>query len=335
MAALVERSGSTSSWDVDKARWPHGSLRARNQMAKNPSKVCLVLHKKSCTKPEVKTAVKHVRQSGTDLDVYIPWSGKDLRKFIRRSLKNGAERIVAGGGDGTLNAVVNAIMKSDKRRHASLGIMPLGTANDFAKGAGIDPKDLKGALMLACTGKPTEIDVGRMNGEYFINVASAGFGAEVTATTPQEMKRSLGGAAYSIMGFVKAFQLEPYEGRLILSDGTVEDGSMLVMAVGNNRFAGGGYEVAPRASLTDGLLDVAVISGVRPAAVDRIAKELKNPANPDNEHFLYRQLSNFRIELKKPLHVNLDGEPVKGSVFDFECCPKALPVVLSDAAVSQ
>ncbi len=76
------------------------------------------------------------------------------------------------------------------------------------------------------------------------------------------MKKSIGGAAYSIMGFVKAFQLEPYEGRLILPDGIIEDGSMLVMAVGNSRFAGGGYEVAPQASLTDGLLDVAVVSGV-------------------------------------------------------------------------
>ena len=55
-----------------------------------------------------------------------------------------------------------------------------------------------------------------MNDQYFINVASAGFGAEVTATTPQDMKKFLGGMAYSIMGFVKAFQLEPYEGRLIL-----------------------------------------------------------------------------------------------------------------------
>jgi len=65
-----------------------------------------------------------------------------------------------------------------------------------------------------------------MNDQYFINVASAGFGAEVTATTPQDMKKFLGGMAYSIMGFVKAFQLEPYEGRLILPDGVVKEGSM-------------------------------------------------------------------------------------------------------------
>jgi YegS/Rv2252/BmrU family lipid kinase len=163
---------------------------------------------------EVKAAVKQVRQSGIELDIYIPWSRKDLRRFVRQAIEEGAQRIVAGGGDGTLNAVVNAMIRGDIRPKASLGILPLGTANDFAKGAGIDAKDLVSALELACTGSPTEIDVGRMNDQYFINVESAGFGAEVTATTPQEMRKLLGGMAYSIMGFVKASQLEPYEGRL-------------------------------------------------------------------------------------------------------------------------
>jgi lipid kinase YegS len=301
---------------------------------KKPAKTRLVVHKKSCTRPEVKAAVKHVRESGIDVDVYIPWSRKDLRRFVRQAVKDGAKRIVAGGGDGTLNAVVNAMIGEDIRPKASLGILPLGTANDFAKGAGIDAKDLIGALELACTGSPTKIDVGRMNDQYFINVASAGFGAEVTAITPQDMKKLLGGVAYSIMGFVKAFQLEPYEGRLILPDGVVKEGSMLIMAVGNSRFAGGGYEVAPQAILTDGLLDVAVVSGVL-SDISRIVGELTDPLNPRNEHLIYRQLSSFTIETRKPLHVNLDGEPVKGTHFEFRCCPKALSVVRGDAAVRQ
>jgi lipid kinase YegS len=299
---------------------------------KKPAKTCLVLHKKSWTRPEVKAAVKHVRQSGIDVDVYIPWSKKDLRRFVCQAIKDGARRIVAGGGDGTLNAVVNAMMGGDKRPKASLGILPLGTANDFARGAGIDAADLLSALELACTGSPTEIDVGRMNDHYFINVASAGFGAEVTATTPQEIKTLLGGMAYSIMALVKAFQLEPYEGRLILPDRTVKEGSMLIIAVGNSRFAGGGYEVTPRASMTDGLLDLAVVSGLLREDLNRIVEELKDPLNRRNEHLRYHQLSAFTLETGKPLHVNLDGEPIKGTHFEFQCCPEALSMVLGGAA---
>ena len=302
---------------------------------KKPAKTHLVLHKKSCTRPEVKAAVEHVRRSGIDVDVYIPWSRKDLRRFVRQAIKDGTQRIVAGGGDGTLNAVVNAMIRGDVRPKASLGILPLGTANDFARGAGIDANDLMGALKLACTGSPTKIDVGLMNDQYFINVASAGFGAEVTATTPQDMKRLLGGMAYSIMGFVKAFQLEPYEGRLILPDGVVKEGSMLIMAVGNSRFAGGGYEVAPQASVTDGLLDVAVVSGLRPDNLSRVVDEMKHPADPRNKNPLCHQLSAFTIETGKPLHVNLDGEPIKGTHFDFRCCPGTLSVVLGGTAAKR
>ena len=99
-----------------------------------PAKTCLVLHKKSCTRPEVKAAVEHVRESGIDVDVYIPWSRKDLRRFVRQAIEDGAERIVAGGGDGTLNAVVNALIREDIRPQASLGILPLGTSQRFCEG---------------------------------------------------------------------------------------------------------------------------------------------------------------------------------------------------------
>ena len=107
---------------------------------------------------------------------------------------------------------------------------------------------------------------------------------------------------------------------------------MLILAVDNNRFAGGGYEVTPQAILTDGLLDVAVVSGLLPDNLSRIIAEQKDPMNPRNEHLLYHQLSAFTIEMEKPLHVNLDGEPIKGTHFEFRCIPEALSVVLGAAA---
>ena len=110
---------------------------------------------------------------------------------------------------------------------------------------------------------------------------------------------------------------------------------MLIMAVGNSRFAGGGYEVAPQASVTDGLLDIAVVSGLLSDNLSRIVGELRDPMNPRYEHFLYRQLSTFTIETGKPLHVNLDGEPTKGTHFEFRCCPEALSVVRGVAAARQ
>ena len=98
-------------------------------------------------------------------------------------------------------------------------------------------------------------DVGRGNSRCFINVTSGGFGAEITATTPVEMKKRLGGAAYTLMGLIKVFNPQPYRGRLLVPGEEPVEGAMLVMAVGNNRLAGGGFEVAPKAKMDDGLLD--------------------------------------------------------------------------------
>jgi len=296
-----------------------------------PKKACLLLHKKSCMRPDVKDAIKNVQQSGVDLMVRIPWGKRDLTTFVKEAKKVGITRIIAGGGDGTLNDVVNCLMKKGRTEDFSLGVFPLGTANDFARGSGIPRDDLPAALQLAATGVATPIDVGEANGRFFVNVASGGFGAEVTATTPKQMKAALGGLAYTLMGMVKAMNLQPYTGRLITADGKTEEGSMVVMAVGNNRFAGGGFEVAPKADLQDGLLDLAAISSADVRNAKAIAAELQDPFNEGNQFLLYRQLDRFVIESNKPLHMNLDGEPCVDHRFEFRTHPRALDVVLADA----
>jgi diacylglycerol kinase family enzyme len=104
-----------------------------------------------------------------------------------------------------------------------------------------------------------------------------------------------------------------------------------MMLVGNGRFAGGGFEVAPRANLTDGLLDVALITDPSPDSIRSLLDELNDPTHPQNEHIHYRQVTGLRLETNEPLHVTLDGEPTTGSQFDFRCHPKAISVVLGDA----
>jgi lipid kinase YegS len=228
------------------------------------SEVCLVLHRKSANEPAIKEAVKHVRGQGVDLRVRIPWNKKAKPRVVKEAIADGAKRVIAGGGDGTINAVVNALVgKGKKRPKVEMGVLPLGTANDFAHGLGLPCDDLKQCLEIACTAPAKAIDVGRANKRFFINVTSGGFGAEITATTPVGMKKALGGGAYTLMGLVKAFGLEPYTGRLLIPGQDPIEGSMLFMAVGNSRLAGGGFEVAPKAQLDDGLLDLAVIDRSR------------------------------------------------------------------------
>ncbi|REK19382.1 MAG: lipid kinase YegS [Planctomycetota bacterium] len=290
--------------------------------------ICLILHRKSANEPKVKQAVDFVQSKDIDLRVRIPWNKKDKARVVKEALAAGAKRIIAGGGDGTVNGVVAALVgKGKKSPRAVMGILPLGTANDFAHGCGLPVEDLDRCLEIACTAPARQIDVGRLNSRPFLNVASGGFGAEITATTPVDMKKALGGGAYTIMGLIKAFDLQPYRGRLLVPGEEPREGAMLVMAVGNNRLAGGGFEVAPKARLDDGLLDLAIVLDHPAREFGRLASELRHIDNPENEYVFYRQLAEFELESEQPVHVNLDGEPIRKRHLRFSVLPKHLGVV--------
>ena len=286
---------------------------------------CLVLHRKSANAGYVKEAVRAARKQGHDFRVLVPFNKREKPRIVREALERGAKRIIAGGGDGTINAVANAIVKAGaKYTDVTLGVMPLGTANDFARGVGLPTKDLAECLRIGCVSQGRPIDVGVLNDRCFINVASLGFGAEITATTPVKLKKALGGGAYTLMGMIKALNLTPYPGRLLVPGETPIEGSMLFMAVANNRFAGGGFDVAPNAALDDGLLDLTGVlpgKGFTPLSLSR---ELENLMNPNNRFLVSRQLSEFTIESDQKLHCNLDGEPITTKTLRFGILPQRL-----------
>ncbi len=154
--------------------------------------IVLVLHRKSCNEPHVKEAIKTVRREGYKFRVLVPFNKSEKPRIVRQALKHGAKRVIAGGGDGTINAVVNAIVRKGREKpDVTLGICPLGTANDFAKGCGLPAEDLSECLRIACSREGREIDVGQLNGRCFVNVASLGFGAEITATTPSGSRTTM------------------------------------------------------------------------------------------------------------------------------------------------
>lgn len=298
-------------------------------------KNCLLLHRKSANRPEVKDAIKAVIRSGISLRIRIPWNKRDKDLVVREAIQSGSERIIAGGGDGTINALVNSLVGNGKKTpRAELGILPLGTANDFARGCELPVNDLEECLRIACTAKTRPVDVGRMNKKCFINVASLGFGAEVTATTPQPMKKALGGAAYTLMGLATALKFKPYSGQLLLPGQPPVDGEFLVAAVGNSRFAGGGFDVAPRASLTDGLLDLAMIRHDTEFSLPTALREFDDPFNEGNRYVRFWQLREFTILSDDKLHCNLDGEPIQKRRMKFSVLPRHLRIAMPQSSLT-
>ncbi|MEM8769749.1 MAG: diacylglycerol kinase family protein [Pseudomonadota bacterium] len=124
---------------------------------------CLILHRKSANEPRIKAALKAVRREGIDLRVLVPFNKAEKPRVVLEALKGGARRIIAGGGDGTINAVASALVSHrDAYPDAELGVLPLGTANDFARGCELPVDDLVACLKIACTRPARAIDVGRL-----------------------------------------------------------------------------------------------------------------------------------------------------------------------------
>jgi lipid kinase YegS len=286
-------------------------------------RVHLILNGKVAGNDALRVAVAQQRAAGHRIEVRVTWEKGDAQRFVSEASE--VDLMVAAGGDGTLNEVVHGLMDLSEAVRPILGIVPLGTANDFATGCGI-PRDPAEALALCMKGEAVPIDVGKANDHWFINAASAGFGAEITATTSPELKRLLGPAAYTVMGAILAINLHHYQGRLILLNREIT-GSGLVAIVGNGRQTGGGIQVAPRACIDDGLLDVLVVYQISPTALLAAARELQQLPS-DGQYISYWQTPWLEVHPEEAIPVNLDGEPLRFSAVRYEAVPKAIRVIV-------
>ena len=202
----------------------------------------LILNGKGANEPQLREAVNLLRDEGIDIHVRVTWEKGDAARFIDEALQLNVETVIAGGGDGTINEVATALVERGGKM--ALGILPLGTANDFATSVGI-PQDLASALKLAIVGRDVPIDIARVNDKTgFINMATGGFGTRITTETPEKLKAALGGVSYLIHGLMRMDTLKPDRCE-IRGENFHWQGDALVIGIGNGRQAGGGQQLWP------------------------------------------------------------------------------------------
>lgn len=238
----------------------------------------------------------------------------------------GYDLVVLGGGDGTVSSVVDSLAHHE----ATLGLLPLGTANDFARTLGI-PSDVDGACDAIARGKVVDVDLGLAGDNYYVNVASVGIGVGVTQALSPMLKRRVGALAYP-MAAVRAFlKHEPFAATLTFPDGDrepVELGRLLQVAVGNGRFYGGGMVVAPDSGIDDRTLDVYAIQMGRHRDLLGVARYLKSGDFIRNESVSQFHAARVRLETEPEMRVNIDGEVVAMTPQDFSLAPNALRVLV-------
>jgi len=296
------------------------------------SSIVIVLHGKAAADARVRTAVRAVRQAGHCVDVRVTWEAGDAARLTAAAVESlaGAKNscIVAGGGDGTINEVFAAAYKIGLPPGCSLGILPLGTANDFAHTVGVPVQDITAALQLAARVDPHSIDVGLVNGKPFVNMVSGGFGSRITVETEPVLKRHLGALAYAITGISHFAELSANTGQF-RAEGFSWKGPFLALAIGNGRQAGGGVSLCPDAMIDDGLLDLTVLPQLdRAARLAAFSKLLSEGAASLPSLLATARSAWIEYESDNDININLDGEPLVVKQFRVECRKRALPVRL-------
>ena len=283
---------------------------------RTPRHLVLVVHGARAEAPAIRDLIDELRAAGHHVEPRITLAPGDAVRFAREGADAGTDAVVAIGGDGTINEVLNGL-----DGHATpMGIVPFGTANDFARQTGIPLDEPSHAMDLILRRKPRRVDTGEVNGRRFLNVSTGGVGAEATAETPLEAKEALGILAYAITGVRKFVGLESTRGRFTVGDKQLET-AFLAFAVGNARATGGGTIVAPAASLTDGLLDLCIVDDQPRAQFARLLLRLKKGEHLGEEGVHYVQAPEILVETDRPITVNVDGEALTADRFAYHVRP--------------
>jgi len=223
--------------------------------------------------------------------------------------------VLVAGGDGTVDSVVNC-MKS-RNIDLPIGIIPVGTANDFAKYIGM-PEDVEAACEQILTSNVEKIDVGRINQKYFVNVASTGLFTDISQKTDVNLKNTIGKLAYYLKGLEQVPNFRNLKIKVI-SEEESYDGDMYLMLVFNGQTAGN-LNFAYKAEVTDGLLDVIIFKAVMfvdllPIIIDMIKGEHLERENG----IIYFKTNKIRIECNEDIVTDIDGEKGPDFPLDIEC----------------
>lgn len=240
------------------------------------------------------------------------------------------EMVILGGGDGTVSSSVDFLAG----RETVLGLLPLGTANDFARTLGV-PTDLDRACETIASGKLVDIDLGLAGDNYYVNLASVGLSAGVTRALTSRLKRVAGSAAYPLAAIKAFLKHEPFRARLTFPDGDhepIEHERLLQVAVGNGRFYGGGMVVSPSSGIDDSTLDVYAIRLGRHRDLLGVARYLKSGNFVRGESVSHYETSRVLVETEPHLPVNVDGELVAQTPQEFSVARNALHVMVPPAS---
>ena len=257
-------------------------------------------------------------------------------ELTRMTLKQGADTIIAFGGDGTINEVVNGFFENEElvSSHAALAIIPHGTGSDFRRILNL-PLDAKLAARVMHNGERRMIDVmkvryagkdGHRHLRYSINVTSFGTGGLVARRVNRSLK-ALGGSAGFLLATIRTAMTFP--GNLVtmkLDDSKTVNAHITNVAIGNGQYHGGGMWICPGAAIDDGLLDVTVVQRLTPYKILKSLPDLYTGGILSRDNVHAHRVKHLRAESAEAVFVEIDGEPAGRLPLEISILPQTIRV---------
>lgn len=264
-----------------------------------PRRAALVVNTKSRKGRDLfARARRQLKEAGVEIVSAHPVRNpKELRPTIRRVLEQGVPMVVVGGGDGTLSSVVDDFVSHD----AVFALLPLGTANSFARTLGI-PLDLDGAIRVIATGVRKRIDLGMIDGDYFANAASIGMSPLIAETVPHNLKRYLGRLGYMSWASWVFWRFRPF--RLTVGNETID---AVEVRIANGRFHGGTELIEDAAVDSGDIVVQAVLGNARHRLIWSWAASILKLRARKQTLREFRGIE-LRVATDPPLPISIDGE---------------------------
>jgi YegS/Rv2252/BmrU family lipid kinase len=263
--------------------------------------------------------------------IYYTTSAGDATEYVRSMVKTTtvAQRFICVGGDGTINEMVNS---ANSNPNVEFGVIPCGSGNDFVRN--FTNTNLFSDIEAQLDGTPIQLDLLKCNTLYSANMVNIGFDCSVVkeAARLKKLKLVTPGMSYIMGVFAAFFKKYGTKMKLIFDDGEVIDSELMLTAIGNGRYCGGGFCSAPNALLDDGIMDLVIIKKVsRPTFIGLVGSYKKGTflSKPKAMKYItYKQVSHFKMEFDDPLPICLDGEIKGAKSIDFSVIPNAFNFVI-------
>ncbi|ODA42387.1 diacylglycerol kinase family protein [Desulfosporosinus sp. BG] len=267
---------------------------------------------------QLDTVIRIFQESGHEVCVHRAGSPQDIEQIAIQSTD--VDQIVIAGGDGSIHLAVNGLMNISPEQRPALGILPVGTANDLAYALHL-PKSIPEACKVIATGKAFEIDTGIVNDRYFVNVASAGLLTDVSQKVDTRVKNTLGQLAYFLKGLETLPSFRPFRVEFE-HDGKRYIEEVVLFMVANGLSVGGIRKLVPRASLTDGKLDILMVPSAGWPETVRLLLNVWRGEKADDEKVKKFLSSELIVSTDRPIFSDLDGEHGPESAWHIKIGPK-------------